>query len=125
VKSTYSDPLRRTAFYGWLLAALGIVLQIAGGWPYPVVPPGLLICLAAAAAALVPWRWAVALSVVAGAFLLFGFVAVGDIGRMLGTENALVTAGKWVQLGGSLAGTAAAVVSLVRPPAHLSPTGRA
>jgi hypothetical protein len=117
VKRTYSDPLRRTAFYAWLLAALGIVLQIAGGWPYPLVPPGLLICLAAAAAALVPWRWAVVLSVVAGAFLLFGFIATGDYRHLFGEENAVLIAGKWVLPIGVLAGTAAAVASLVRPPA--------
>jgi hypothetical protein len=122
VKSTYSDPLRRTAFYGWLLAALGIVLQIAGGWAYPLVPPGLLICLAAAAAALVPWRWAPVLSVVAGAFLLFGFVAVGDYRHLFSDENAVLVAGKWALPIGVLIGAAAAVASLARPPARLSPT---
>jgi hypothetical protein len=124
VKQTLSDPLRRAVFLAWLLAAAGIVVQIAGGWPYPVVPPGLLICLAAAASALVPPRWGPAVAVLAGAFLLFGFVAVGDLGRLLGTENALVTVGKWMQLAGSLAGTAAAVTALVRPPTRRRiPTG--
>jgi hypothetical protein len=118
VKQTLTDPLRRGVLYGWLLAALGIILQIAGGWAYPLVPPGLLISLAAAGAALVPWRWAPVLSVVAGAFLLFGFVAVGDYRHLFGDENAVLIAGKWVLPIGVLAGSAAAIGSLVRPPAR-------
>jgi hypothetical protein len=124
VKRTYSDPFRRSAFYAWLLAALGIVLQIAGGWAYPLVPPGLLICLAAAAAALVPWRWAPVLSVVAGAFLAFGFIATGDFRNLVGSWNALLLTGKWLLPIGLLAGTVAAVIALLRP-ARLSPTTRA
>jgi hypothetical protein len=125
VKQTLTDPLRRGVLYGWLLAALGIVLQIAGGWAYPLVPPGLLICLAAAAAALVPWRWAPALSVLAGAFLLFGFVATGDYNHLFGNQNAVLTAGKWLLPVAALVGAVAAAVSLARPPARLSPTTRA
>jgi membrane-bound ClpP family serine protease len=117
VRQTSSDPVRRAVLYGWLLAALGIVLQIAGGWAYPLIPPGLLIALAAAGAALVPWRWAPVLSVVAGAFLLFGFVATGDYRNLVGAGNAVLIAGKWLLPVGVLAGTAAAVTSLVRPPA--------
>jgi hypothetical protein len=117
VKSTLSDPLRRGVLFGWLLGALGIVLQIAGGWPYPLVPPGLLICLAAAAAALVPWRWAPALSVLAGAFLAFGFVATGDYRHLVGAGSAVLIAGKWLLPIGLLVGTAAAIAALVRPPA--------
>lgn len=117
---TLSDPLRLAVVAGFGLGAAGIVAQILGGWPYPTVPPGLLIALAGAASALGPGRWPPIVAVVAGAFLTVGFVLVGDLARLVGEENVLVTAGKWVQGVGVLAGLLAAVASLVRPP-RLSP----
>ena len=117
---TLSDPLRLTVLAGFGLGAIGIVAQILGGWDYPAVPPGLLIALAGGAAALVPARWSPVPAVLAGAFLTVGFVLVGDLARLVGDENALVTAGKWAQGAGVATGLVAAVASLVRPP-RLSP----
>jgi hypothetical protein len=110
-----------TILIGFGLGAVGIVLQILGGWDYPVVPPGLLITLAAGGVAVVPMRWAPAVSALAGGFLTVGFVLVGDLARLVGDENALVTAGKWGQLVGVVCGLLAALGSLVRPP-RLSPS---
>jgi hypothetical protein len=116
VNRTLTDPLRLVVLAGFGLGAAGIVAQILGGWPYPAVPPGLLIALAGGASALGPGRWPPAVAVVAGAFLTVGFVLVGDVARLVGDENALVTVGKWVQGVGVAAGLLAAVASLVRPP---------
>ena len=114
-----ADRLRRTVFVSLVVSALGIPVQILGGWDYPVVPPGMLILLVAGAAALLPVRWAPVISVVAGGFILVGFVVVGDAANMFGSQNALVTVGKWVQMLALAVGIVAAVGSLVRPPAQL------
>jgi di/tricarboxylate transporter len=113
-----TDPLRRTVLAGLVVSAIGIPIQILGGWDYPVVPPGMLILLAAGLSALLPTRWAPAISLVAGGFVLVGFFVVGDVANMLGSQNALVTAGKWLQLLALVVGLVAAVGSLVRPPAR-------
>lgn len=119
-----ADRLRRTILVSMVLSAIGIAIQIFGGWPYPTVPPGLLITLAGGFIALIPFRWAPILTLLVGIFILFGYVTVGDFGNMFGSENAAVTSGKWLQFGTILVGTAAAIASLVRPP-HTSrvPTG--
>lgn len=118
MRPTLSDPLRRTILVGFVLSALGIPLQIIGGWGYPPIPPGMLITLAGGLVAVLPFRWAPALSLLAGAFILFGFVATGDLANLTGAENVAVTAGKWLQLVALVVGTVAAVVSLARPPVH-------
>ncbi len=122
MRTALSDPFRLTAVAGFALSAVGIVLQILGGWEYPAVPPGLLIALAGAVAALPPVRWSPVIAVLAGAFITVGFVLVGDLATLVGDENTAVTAGKWLQFVGVLAGTAAAAVSLVRPPVRPSST---
>jgi hypothetical protein len=119
-----ADPPRRTVVVSLVISAIGIPIQILGGWEYPVVPPGMLILLAAGAAALLPVRWAPAISLVAGGFVLVGFFLVGDLANMFGSQNALVTVGKWVQMVALVVGLVAAVGSLVKPPVQLATTGR-
>jgi hypothetical protein len=119
-----ADPPRRTVVVSLVISAIGIPIQILGGWEYPVVPPGMLILLAAGVAALLPVRWAPAISLVAGGFVLVGFFLVGDLANMFGSQNALVTVGKWVQMVALVVGLVAAVGSLVKPPVQLATTGR-
>jgi hypothetical protein len=119
-----ADPPRRTVVVSLVISAIGIPIQILGGWEYPVVPPGMLILLAAGVAALLPARWAPAISLVAGGFVLVGFFLVGDLANMFGSQNALVTVGKWVQMVALVVGLVAAVGSLVKPPVQLATTGR-
>jgi hypothetical protein len=114
-----ADRLRRTVLVGLVISALGIPIQILGGWEYPVVPPGMLILIAAGLAALLPVRWAPVISMVAGGFVLVGFFVVGDLANMFGSQNALVTVGKWVQVVALVVGVAAAIGSLVRPPVRM------
>jgi hypothetical protein len=117
-----ADRLRRVVLVSLVISALGIPIQILGGWEYPVVPPGMLILLAAGLVALLPVRWAPVISLVAGGFILVGFFVVGDLANMFGSQNALVTAGKWVQMVALVVGVAAAVGSLVKPPVRLGAT---
>ena len=120
MKLSLSDPLRQTILVAFVLSAAGIPVQILGGWDYPTIPPGMVITLVGALAALVTNRWAAAISLLTGVFILFGFVATGDIAHLAGTENAVVTIGKWLQLVTIVVGTVAAVASLVRPPVRRS-----
>jgi hypothetical protein len=113
-----ADRLRRTVLISLVISAIGIPIQIIGGWDYPVVPPGMLILLAAGLAALLPTRRAPVISLVAGGFILVGFFVVGDLANMFGSQNALVTVGKWVQMVALVVGLAAAVGSVARPPAR-------
>ena len=116
MKRMLSDRLRLIIVVSSVCSALGILVQISGGWDYPPIPPGLLITLAGGIVALIPFRWAPVLTVLVGAFILFGFVAVGDFANMSGTENAAITIGEWLQFVTIVVATGAAVGSLIRPP---------
>ncbi|MGI5126773.1 hypothetical protein ACQEVB_08145 [Pseudonocardia sp. CA-107938] len=116
MKLSLTDPLRRTTVVAFVLSALGIPVQILGGWNYPPIPPGMIITLVGGLVAVLAYRWAPAVSLLAGAFILFGFFASGDVSHLAGTENVLVTIGKWLQFGTIVIGVVAAVASLVRPP---------
>jgi hypothetical protein len=120
MKLSLSDPLRRTILVALVLSAAGIPIQILGGWDYPTIPPGMVITLVGALAALITYRWAAAISLLTGAFILFGFFASGDIAHLAGTANAVVTVGKWLQFVTIVVGTVAALASLVRPPVRRS-----
>jgi hypothetical protein len=64
---------RLSAAVAFLLAAVGIGIQIAAGADYPVVPPGAIILVAAAAVCLL-WRrwWALLLPAAVALLLLVG-----------------------------------------------------
>jgi hypothetical protein len=58
---------------GLVVAAVGIVIPIIGGIDFPVVPPGLVIVVVAAAlVASARWRWVPFVGVVVPLFLLVG-----------------------------------------------------
>ena len=59
-----------------VVAAAGIVIQIASGAEYPTIPPGLIILLAAAGlvALATRWRWTTIVGVIVSLFLLVGGV---------------------------------------------------
>jgi hypothetical protein len=119
-----ADRLRRMVLISLVISAIGIPIQMLGGWEYPVVPPGMLIILAAGLAALLPVRWAPVISLVAGGFILVGFFLVGDAANMFGSQNLTVTVGKWVQMVALVVGLVAAIGSLVTPPARLPAAAR-
>jgi hypothetical protein len=59
---------------GLVVAAAGIVIQIASGAEYPTVPPGLIILLVAAGLVALGarWRWTIIVGVIVSLFLLVG-----------------------------------------------------
>jgi hypothetical protein len=82
---------------GLVVAAAGIVIQIASGADYPTVPPGLIILLAAAGlvALATRWRWTTIVGVIVSLFLLVGGILApqaraqlgdpGEVGVFVGT----------------------------------------
>ena len=71
---------------GLVVAAAGIVIQIASGADYPTVPPGLLILLVAAALVALGarWRWTTIVGVIVSLFLLLGGVLAPQAREQLG-----------------------------------------
>jgi hypothetical protein len=107
---------RRVAGAGFLLAAVSIPMQIAGGVNYPVVPPGLIILLLAVAIIwFAPWRWAGFVALAATLFLCFGAVAAPNFREQLGDPgDTLAFAGSIVQVIGLVVGLAGLVPAVRR-----------
>jgi hypothetical protein len=97
--TTTRTPMTRVTVAALLTAAAGIVIQILAGTDYPVVPPGLVILLAAAAFVWwAPWRWAPAVGAVAALSQLVGLFAAGQAPRLVELDPVADTVGLWVQL---------------------------
>ena len=103
---------------GLIVAAVGVVIQIASGTPYPAIPPVFFILLIPAALiAFGPWRWSPVAAVLAGLFLTFGLFASGEYVRLfdrsqVGQPGAPV--GLWVQMLAVIVATVAAIVATVQ-----------
>jgi type VI protein secretion system component VasK len=69
-----------------IMAAAGIVIQIASGAEYPTIPRGLLILLAAAGlvALATRWRWTIIIGVIVSLFLLVGGALAPQAREQLG-----------------------------------------
>jgi hypothetical protein len=92
--SPTSRPRRLTAaasltVAGLVVAAAGIVIQIASGANYPTIPPGLLVLLAAAGlvALATRWRWTMILGVIVSLFLLVGGALAPQARQQLGNPS--------------------------------------
>ena len=98
-----------------VVAAIGVVIQIAAGHPYPIVPPVFFILLIPATLiAFGRWRWAPVPAVLAGVFLTFGLFASGESGRLFDLSNPGDSVGLWIQTLAVLVATAAAITSTAR-----------
>ena len=98
-----------------VVAAAGVVIQIAAGHPYPTVPPVFFILLIPAGLiAFGRWRWAPVPAVLAGLFLTVGLFASGTSGRLFDLSNPGDLLGLWIQTLAVLAATAVAVVSTIQ-----------
>ena len=94
-------------------AAVGIVVQIASGAPYPPVPPGLIILLVAAALVwFAPWRWMPLLGVLAAGSQVFGLFAAGQSGRLFTFAPVGDSIGLWIQLLGLCAAVIAGIAAV-------------
>jgi hypothetical protein len=103
----------RTEAAALAVAAASIIIQIIGGVNYPAVPPGLIILLAAALVAFLPWRWAPVFGVLAGAFLVIGAIAAANARYDLthpGHPGAFI--GTWIQLIAVVVAVVAGVMAL-------------
>lgn len=112
---TRTGKWRWGAVAGMLVGAAGIGLLWAGGVKFPVaVPPGIVILLVGAAfVALAPWRWAPAVGVGIGLFVVVGFlVSPTGIGNLTGEAGGMVATGQAVQLAGVIAAVVAGGLAL-------------
>jgi hypothetical protein len=86
---------------GLLVAAVGIVIQIAAGVDYPTIPPGLIILLVTGGLVTFGrWAWTSLIGVLVPLFLFVGGIAAptgrdnlahpGDFGQFAGTLIQLV-----------------------------------
>ena len=107
---------RTLSAYALLVAAVGIVVQIIGGHDYPVVPPGILILVGAAAIVwFVPWRGAPVAAILASLFLIIGLFAADQATRLIDVDTVLDTLGLWIQMVAVVVSLASAVIALVNP----------
>lgn len=98
-----------------VVAGAGILIQIASGTEYPVIPPGLLILIGAAAlVSFGRWRWTTALGVLVGLFLLFGLFASGRAASLLDRSVPGDTFGLWLQVIALLVAIGAGIAATVR-----------
>ena len=92
------SPASKLTVAALLVAALGFAIQIFSGIEVPTVPPGLVILVVAAAlVALLPWRWVPVVGAFAGLFLFVGFFASGALGNLLDPSRFGVLVGAWIQ----------------------------
>ena len=98
-----------------VVAAVGVVIQILAGHPYPAVPPVFFILLIPAALiAFGRWWWAPLSAILAGVFLTFGLFASGESGRLFDLRNPGDSLGLWIQTLAVLVATASAIVATVQ-----------
>jgi hypothetical protein len=104
---------------GMVVAAAGIIIQIASGSDlYPTIPPGPIILLAGAAlVALGPWRWTPVVGVVVPLFLLVGAaiaaVVSGEfVDQLTDPGEVGIFAGDVLQLLGMITALVAGIVAL-------------
>ena len=104
-----------------LVAGVGIVLQVLGGADYPVVPPGLLILVAAGGFVwFAPWRWAPVVALVVGVFMIVGLFAADQAERLVDVESALDTTGLWLQMVALVVSIGTGALALMGSPAPTS-----
>jgi small-conductance mechanosensitive channel len=104
---------------GMVVAAAGIIIQIASGSDlYPTIPPGPIVLLAGAAlVALGPWRWTPVVGVVVPLFLLVGAaiaaVVSGEfVDQLTDPGEVGIFAGDVLQLLGMITALVAGIVAL-------------
>jgi hypothetical protein len=106
---------------GMVVAAAGIVVQIASGSElFPTIPPGPIILLAGAAlVALGPWRWTPVVGVVVPLFVVVGgivaaFVSGSFVDQLTDPGPVGVFAGSWLQVLGEVTALVAGIVATRR-----------
>jgi hypothetical protein len=97
---------------GLVAGAVGIGILYPAGVAMPVVPPGLVMLLVAAAVvAFAPWRWAPVVGVLAGLFEVAGFFGSGSAAALTDLGSLDVFAGTWIRGLGIVTAVVAGVVA--------------
>jgi len=100
---------------GLVLSAIGVVIQIVSGHPYPTVPPVFFILLIPASLiAFGRWRWLPISAVLAGLFLTFGLFASGQSGRLINFSKFGDSVGLWIQMLSVIVATIAAIITTIQ-----------
>jgi hypothetical protein len=109
------SPASKLTVAALLVAALGFAIQIFSGIEVPTVPPGLVILVVAAAlVALLPWRWVPVVGAFAGLFLFVGFFASGALGNLLDPSRFGVLVGAWIQFLALIVAVAGGLVATIQ-----------
>lgn len=105
----------KLAVGGLIVAAVGIVIQIASGVDFPTIPPGLIILLLAAGlVAFGRWRWTPLVGAVVGLSQLLGLFLADQADRLLDPSPLGGAVGLWIQLLGVIVAFVAGIVATVR-----------
>jgi hypothetical protein len=100
---------------GSVIAAAGVVIQIASGAAYPKVPPVFFILLIPAGlVAFGRWRWAPAIATLGGVFLTTGLFLSGSSARLFDLSQFGVSIGLWVQALAVFVATVAGIIATVQ-----------
>jgi hypothetical protein len=113
---------RKLTVAGLAVGAIGIVLQRLAGVDMPIVPPGLvMLVVAAALIGFTRWKWAPVVGVLIAAAELAA-VSIGGLSKLTEVEQMGVFLSTWVRAVGVtvalLAGVVATVSGLRRKPAE-------
>ncbi|PRY02307.1 hypothetical protein [Allonocardiopsis opalescens] len=105
----------RLALIGGMLATVtGIAVLGLSGVAMPVVPPAVVLLVAAAAlVAFGPWTWAPAVGALVVLAELAGFVATGAVSGLVETAQPGIMAGSWLRAAGIAVALAAAALAVI------------
>lgn len=104
---------RRATQIGLAAAAVGIAVLYVSGTAMPIVPPGLVLLVAAAVlVGVIRQRWTLAVGLLVVIAEFAGFFASGSASGLTDLDPIGVFAGTWIRLIGLLVASAAGVVAL-------------
>jgi hypothetical protein len=100
---------------GSVVAAAGVVIQIASGAAYPTIPPVFFILLIPAGlVAFGRWRWTPVIAALGGLFLTTGLFLSGSSARLFDLSRFGVSMGLWVQALAVFVATVAGIIATVQ-----------
>jgi hypothetical protein len=100
---------------GLVIAAAGIVIQIASGVDYPTIPPGLLILIIPAALVFWGrWPWTLIVAVLAALFIVIGYFPSGAAARLLDVTDVGAFLGLWLQFAAGIVTVIAGFIATVQ-----------
>ncbi len=117
VENVRRSSARTALVAGLVTAAAGVIVLILVGVPgFPLIPPGPIILLVAAGlVAVLPWRWAPALGLLAALFLSVGATIAGATTAMLAAPSAIGPfVGSVIEIVGLVVALVAGVVAVTQ-----------